>query len=59
MDLRLASNAGSGRILISDQNGNATWQENNYRLKVTGLMQNWGSYGQQCFVMEDTSARCV
>ncbi len=49
----------SNQILISDWNWNWVWWANNYKLKVQSLMINWWTYWQNCFVMEDTSLKCV
>lgn len=58
-NFQLISWMGTWNILVSDSSWNWTWLKNNYRLKATSLMVNWWTYWQNCFVMEDTSLRCV
>ncbi len=57
-NLQITTNASSGHILVWDQNGNASWQPNNYRLKVKSLTPEWTSSRHTCVLMEDATVRC-
>lgn len=59
LNMRLVESTASGYIVASDGSGNTSWIPNNYRLKVSSLMVNGGTYGHQCYVMEDTSVQCL
>lgn len=58
-NLQLTTGAQSGYILVSDTTWNATWQPNNYRLKVRSLDQ-WNPDGSRhtCVTMEDDTVKC-
>ncbi len=58
-NFQLSSQTQSWNILVSDSLWNWTWIKNNYRLKASSLMVNWWTYWQNCFVMEDTSLKCL
>lgn len=57
--LQITTWANTGYILMSDTNGNWSWQPNDYKLYVKALNEWNSTYWSNCFLMADTTVRCV
>jgi len=57
--LQITNWASTGYILMSDANGNWSWQPNDYKLYVKALNEWNSSIWTNCFLMADTTIRCT